>query len=370
MLQKLTLIGAAVVLVLGLMAVGLSAVVTSIESGMFNAGPTSAVFVDRPVGIRDPKSLGLAGDVLLTSNHLSGGLTARPLSNLSADPLRLLLAVTVGGISPGGAYVLASTGALTRVVRLSDLHAIAEIQGADPFFIDADRLFVVFHKDGCRRGDAAILDLRGRTKRQIELSGDKAGLDPLAIDGREIVALRNAKGDSACAPAGFARVDFPTGRITTTVTSGTVSAVTPTHVWVNDIDQMKVFTRRGKLVGTTKSIVTAAAVGDKVVYAELPSGVGGGPKPDPPTPLRLGAPTGPRPADAAGDELLEPEQLTVVQDGASVLVAHRGGELPNGGHATVLSRCTVPGLRCEDLLDVTQDTPSVLGIVRAEVFGA
>lgn len=369
MLHKLTLIAAAIVLVLGLMVVGLSAVASSIESGMFSAGPTSAVFVDRPVGIRDPKSLGLAGDVLLTSNRLSG-LAARPLSNLSEEPLRLFAAVSVRGISPGGAYVLAWTGTLTRVVRLSDLHVVAEIQEADPFFIDADRLLVVFHEDGCRRGDAVILDLRNRTKRPIELSGDKAGLNPLAIDGGEIVALRNAKGDSACAPAGFARVDLATGRITTTVTSGAVAAVTPTHVWVNDIDQMKVFTRRGTLVRTAKFVLTAAAVGDKVVYAELPSGFGGGSKPDPPTPLRLGAPTGPSLQDAAGDQLRQPEQLTVVQDGAAVLVAHRGSGLPNGGHTTVLSRCSVPDLRCEDLLNVTQNSRRVLGIVPAEVFGA
>lgn len=369
MLQKLTLVGAAIVLVLGLVVVGIFAVFSSIESDMFSAGPTSAVFVDRAVGTRDPGTLGLVGDVLLTSQHMAG-LTARPLSDLSKGPLRLFPAVSVTGIAPGGAYVSAWTGTLTQVVRLSDLHAVAEIEGADPFFIDADRILVVFHEDGCRRGDAAILDLRTRTQRQIELSGDKAGLAPLAIDGDEIVALRNEPGDSGCASVGFARVDLPTGAIKTIATSGTVSAVTPTHVWVNDFDQMRVFTRRGTLVGTTKSVVTAAAVGDRVAYAELPSGFRADSKPDPPTRLRLGAPTGPRTDDAAGDELLEPEQMTVIQDGAAVLVAHRGREFPNGGHATVLSRCSLPDLRCENLLDVTQDIPRVLGIVRAEVFSA
>ena len=369
MLRKVTIIAAALELLLGLALVGISALFTSIENDVFNGGPTRAIFVDRAVGAVNPRLQGLAGDLLLTSKYTTGKLAIRPLADLSSEPLTLLGVVSVNDVGPGGRYVVAWTGTRSEVIRVADLHVVAEIQGADPFFIDSDRVLVVFRGDRCRRRDAMILDLRNRTQHKVKLFGDKAGLTPLVFGGGKVVAERTELGDSDCTAAGFALVDLASGAITTIATAGSVSAVTESHVWINDYDKSKVFTLTGRLVGTITSRLTAEAVEGGVVYAELPtrSRVDGLP-PDPPTPLRLGRPMGPRPVDVAGDELRDPTEIMLVQDGKAVLVAHRGRDLPNGGHGTVLSKCSVPQLACQELLDVTQER--VVGIVPAAAFKA
>lgn len=346
------------------------AFLTSLDNDLYGGGPTSATFVDLPLGTVEPKNLGFTGDLLLTSKHTTG-LEVRPLADSPEEPVTLFNAMFVKSIGPDGRHVIAWTGSRWQVVRLSDLHAVAEVQGADPFFIDPDRVLAVFEGEGCGRRDATILDLRRRTEHKIELSGDGAGLSPVAVDGGEIVVERRARRDSGCGSAGFARVDLATGAVKTVATSGTVTAVAAGHVWLNEDDETKVFDRNGSVVATSSPRVTAESTEHGVVYAETPFRLrGGGIPADVPTRLRLGAPTGPRPGDPAGDELTEPEEISVTQDGAAVLVAHRGTDLPNGGHATLLSRCSLPELRCRELLDVTQDIPRVLAIVAAEVFSA
>ena len=368
MLRRLLLIVGGLVLVLVAAGAGVVALLTTLDNDMYGGGPTSAAFVDQALGTVDPKGLDLTGDLLLTSKHTTG-LQVRPLADLSKEPLTLFGAMFVESIGPDGRHVVAWTGSRWQLVRLADLHAVAEVQGADPFFIDPDRVLALFEGKGCGRRDATILDLRRRTQHAIKLSGDGAGLIPVAMDGGEIVVQRQARGDSGCVSAGFARVDLTTGAVTTIATSGSVSAVVAGHVWLNEGDETRVFDRNGLVVTTSMTRVTAEAVEHGVVYAETPFHLrGGGIPADAPTRLRLGTPTGPRPEDPAGDELTEPEEISVVQDGAAVLVAHRGSDLPNGGHATVLSRCSLPQLRCRELLDVTNEIPRLLAIVGADVF--
>jgi hypothetical protein len=284
------------------------------------------------------------------------------------EPQSLFAAVFVRSVAPDGRYVVAWTGSRWQVVRLSDLHAVAEIQGAEPFFIDDHRVLAVFQGKGCGRRDATIVDLRERTASKVKLSGDKAALSPVAVDGGVVVAQRLARGDSGCTTAGFARLDLGTGSVRTVATAGSVIIVSSGHVWLGEGDAVKVFDGNG-LTASSSPRVTAAGVDDAVVYAESPYHLrGGGIPPDPPTRLRIGAATGPRPEDHAGDEVLEPQAIGVVQGGTAVLVAHRGHDLPDGGHATVLSWCSLPQLRCRELVDVTQDSARVLGVVPANVF--
>ncbi len=367
-MRKVAIVVGALAVVVVVLGVGLVALSISVEDDMFGGGPTSAVFVDRAVGTVDPKTLHLSGDLLLSSRH-GMGLAVRPLADLQKEPVVVLRAISVESISPDGRYVVAWTGSRFQLVRLSDLRAVAEFQGGTPLFIDPDRVLVLFAGKGCSRHDARILDLRERTQRTVKLSGEKAGLHAVAMDGGAIVAQRHVRGDSGCAGAGFARVDPASGTISTVATTGVVSAVADGHVWVNDVDETKVFDRSGQLLASSSPRRTAEPVGGGVVYAEYPFHLrGGGIPADPPTPLRLAGHAGPRPQDPAGDQLLEPEEIVAVQHGGEVLVAHRGKDLPNGGHATVLSRCSVPALRCAEILDVTEDLPRVLGIVGADVF--
>ena len=226
----------------------------------------------------------------------------------------------------------------------------------------------VFGAKDCGRRDARILDLQARSVREVKLSGDKAGLRPVAVDGGVVVAERQGRGDSACTAAGFARVDLGTGSVRAVATAGSVLAVNGGHVWLGEGDAVSVFDTNG-LTASSSPRVTAAAVDGQVVYAESPYRLrGGGIAPDPPTRLRIGAPSGPRPEDRAGDQVLEPQDIKTVQDGAAILVAHRGRDLPEGGYASVLSWCSLPQLRCRELVDVTQDSARVLGIVPSELF--
>lgn len=352
MIRKVAIVFVALAAVLLTAAGALAALLVSLDNDTYGGGPTSAALVDQAVGIADPKDLRLSGDLLLTSNT-STGVAVRRLGDPSSEPQSLFPAVFARSIAPGGRYVVAWTGSRWQVVRLSDLHAVAEIQGAEPFFIDDHRVLAVFQGKRCSRRDGTILDLRERTASTVRLSGDKAGLSPVAVDGSVIVAQRLAPGDSACDTAGFARVDLGTGSVRTVATVGSVLAVDSGHIWLAEGDAVKVFDANG-LTASSSQRVTAAPSDGGVVYAETPYHLrGGGIAPDPPTRLRIGAPTGPRPEDPAGDEVLEPEGIRVVQGSAAFLVAHRGRDLPGGGHATVLSWCTLPQLRCRELFDVT-----------------
>lgn len=75
---------------------------------------------------------------------------------------------------------------------------MAELEGADPFFLDANRVLAVFEGDGCGRQNATILDLRTRTQRPLKLSGDGARLSPVAVEGTQVVVQREGRGDSGC----------------------------------------------------------------------------------------------------------------------------------------------------------------------------
>ena len=367
MIRKVAIILVALAVVLLAAAGAFAALLVSIDNDMYDVGPTSAALVDQAVGIVDPKDLRLSGDLLLTSNR-SAGFGFRPLGDPSREPQSLFPAVFVGSIAPGGHYVVAWTGSRWQIVRLSDLHAVAEIQGAEPFFIDDHRVLAVFQGKGCGRQDATILDLRERTASKIRLSGDKAALSPVAVDGSVVVAQRLARGDSACTTAGFARVDLGTGSVRTLTKVGSVIAVNRGHVWLGEGDAVKVFDANG-LTASSSPRVTAAASDGGVVYAETPYHLrGDGIAPDAPTRLRFGAPTGPRPEDPAGDAVLEPRQISAVPGSAAVVVAHRGRDLPEGGHATVLSWCVLPQLRCRELFDVTFDGARVVGVVSANAF--
>lgn len=347
-----------------LAAVGaLSALLVSIDNDMFGAGPSEAALVDRPASTVDPKNLSLSGDLLLTFDR-STGLAVRSLSEPSRAPKSLFDAVAVTSVAPGGRYVVVWTGFRWHVVRLSDLHVVAEVQGAEPFFLDDHRALALFQGNGCSRRDGMILDLRDAVARKVKLSGDKAGLSPVAVDDGVIIAERQARGDSGCVSAGVARVDLGTGSVRTIATTGSVITVAGGRIWLGDGDAVKVLDANG-LTATSSPRVTAAALADGVVYAESPYHLrGGGIPPDPPTRLRVGAASGPRPEDRAGDQLLEPQAISVVQGRAAVVVTHRGRDLPEGGHATAVSWCSLPELRCRVLVDVT----GVLGVVPADVF--
>lgn len=366
-MRKLAIVLVALAAILLAAAGAFTALLVSIDNDMFGAGPSSATLVDRPASTVDPKNLGLSGDLLLTFDR-STGLAVRPLNEPSKAPKTLLDAVSVTSIAPGGRYVVAWTGTQWEVVRLSDLHVVAEVRGAGPFFLDDHRVLALFQGNGCSRRDGMILDLREGVARKVKLSGDKAGLSPVAVDGDEIVAERQARGDSSCVVAGVARVELGTGSVRTITTAGSVLTVSGGRVWLGEGDAVKVFDATG-LTASSSPRVTATALADGVVYAESPYHLrGGGNPPDPPTRLRVGAASGPRPEDRGGDQLLEPQAISVVQGGAAVVVTHRGRELPEGGHATVFSWCSVPQLRCRALVDVTHDNARALGVVPADVF--
>lgn len=369
MIRKLVLAAAALaVLVLVTAATAVMLFAGSADDFLFEAGPTSARFVDIPMGVVDPKSLDLRGDLLLTSRHETG-LFVRPLATPSNEPVRLFRAVFVANVGPDGRHVIAWTGRKWRVVRLADLRAVAEVEGADPLFLGSDRVLALFRGDGCTRRDATVLSLRDRTQQDIKLAGDEAGLSPVAVEGQEVIAQRLAKADSGCGAAGFARVDLSTGAVTTITKSGGVIGVASGHVWLSDGNQTKVFDRQREVATSTPRVAAEPVGNGGVVYVDDHLFGRGSPGPaQPPTPLRLGRGEGPRPEDAAGDRLVEPEELTAVLGGTSVLVAHRGGDLPGGGHATVLSLCSAHELHCRELVDVTWDYPRVLGVVPAEVF--
>lgn len=367
MVRRLAVAGAAIVTLLAVAVGAIAYMLSSSDDIAFGAGPTSAKFVDSEVGVVDPKTLDLLGDVLLTSRHTLG-LQARPLDDPSRTPVTLFGATFTKVVQ--NRYAVAWTGNAWQIVRLSDLHVVAEVQGADPLFLDTDTILVVFNGDDCGRRNATILDLRTRTQHSLRLSGDRARLVPVAVDGTRVIVQRQKRGDSSCATAGFGTLDLDTGVVRTVAEAGNVTAVADGHVWVTQWDRTDVHDPSGRVVASKPVRMAAVSVNDGVVYAETPVPRAASAGPSPATRLKLGSATGPSAEDAEGDELIEPEDMTSVLDGSALVVAHRGAALPDGGHATVMSLCTVPDLRCRELADVTGDYPRVVGIVPATAFGA
>jgi hypothetical protein len=353
-MRKTSIVILALAAILLAAAGAFSALAVSIDNDLFRAPSSSAALVDRPASTVGPKNLNLSGDLLLTFDR-STGLAVRSPSAPATAPRTLLDAVSVTSVAPGGRYVVAWTGFRWDVVRLSDLRVVAEVQGAEPFFLDDHRALALFQGNGCSRRDGMILDLRGGVTGKVKLSGDKAGLSPVAIDGDEIIAERQARGDSGCVGAGVARLDLGTGSVRRVATTGRVVTVAGGRIWLGEGDAVKVVDASG-LTTSFSPRVTAAALADGVVYAEAP--------PDRPTRLRVGAASGPRPEDRAGDQLLEPRRISVVQGGVAVVVTHRGRDLPAGGHVPAVSWCSLPELRCRVLDGVTE----LLAVVPAEVF--
>lgn len=189
---------------------------------MFGGGPTSAKLVDEPVGRVDPRSLGLSGDVLLRSKS-DGGLYVQPLGVDDRPVVKLFDARVVRGISPGGRHVVALVGESWRIVRLCDLHAVADVRGGRPFFLDESRLLVVFEGEYCTREDAVIVDLE--TVRRLELAGPTDRIVAMGvIDGRA-VGQRQERGDSGCRDVGVATVDLDHGVVRTITSEGAANIV-------------------------------------------------------------------------------------------------------------------------------------------------
>lgn len=330
-------------------------------------GPQRADFVDQPVGTPESSSIPRKGDLILRS--LGVGVSAQPLDRPAAVPVPLFDARYLRSVAPDGRHVVASSVAdRWQVIRLSDLRAVAEVQGGEPFFLDGDRLLIVFSGRNCTRGDATLLDLRARTQRRIRLSGDEAGLHPVAVDGGNIVAMRLHRGDSSCETAGAALVDLDTGRVRTYVKKGVMVAWASGHSWLTDTMETRVLDVDGRQVGSGPRVL-ATRIGLNVVYVANPfEPTGMGIPPREPTALRLGKAIGPGASDLTGDMLVEPELIRPTLDERAVLVTHRGGDLPNGGHKTVLSICTVPQLSCRELLDVTYDSSRTAMVVPAAVL--
>jgi hypothetical protein len=332
-------------------------------------GPHRADFVDQLVGTPESSSVARTGDLILRS--LAVGVSAQPLDRPAAVPVPLFDARYLGAVAPDGRHVVARSAAgHWLVIRLSDRRAVAEVQGGEPFFVDSDRVLTVFSGRNCTRGDASLLDLRARTQRRIRLSGDKADLRPVAVDGGQIVAMRLQPGESSCETAGAARVDLDTGKVRTHARKGTLVASASGHSWLTDTMETKVLDADGRQVGSGPRIV-ATGIGANVVYVARPFEPNGmGIAPREPTPLRLGSGAGPSASDLMGDRLVEPQLIRPTFDERAVLVTHRGGDLPNGGHKAMLSICTVPQLKCRELLDVTSDFSRIAVVVPAAVLAS
>ena len=353
-------LAALVVVVVG----GLYLLVSTLESGLFEGRPTKVTFVDTAVGIVDPRELKLNGEVLLTGRSRAG-LDLTPVTDLSRQPTPVLGGSSVSSIGPDARYALAYGPGRWQAVRLSDLHVVAEIEGGKPLFLDLEQMVLLGEGDDCQRRDATVINLAQRTYRTVKLSGSKARLNPVAVDGGQIVAQRLNKGDSSCASAGLARVDSASGNVTTVTTTDHVAAATGSHAWMVSGDRTMVFD--GTAVATTyPSRVVAFPVGDRVLYAEelWPPVYGQLP---PPTGLRLAAASGPQPSDPARDELREPRDLIVAPGGNAVLISHAMAEPPDDHRGWAVSRCSLPDLRCTRLAHLTPDT-RLLAVVPASVF--
>jgi len=348
--------GLAVGLVI-VMVVGLIMVVVALSDDVAGGGgPHRAEFIDQPVGSAEAsKRIALTGDLLLRAKDRS--VAVQSLDDLAARPVPLFEAWGVSSVAPDGRHLIAFTDIdRWQVIRLRDLRAVADIQGGEPFFVDGDQVLTVFVGRGCKRGDATVMDLGARTQRPLRLSGDRAGLTPMEVVDDEVLAMRLQPGDSGgCMADGMAAVGLETGVVRALATDGLPAAVGAGHAWLTS-KETTVLDRAGLSVGSGPRVM-AAPVGDRMVYAEDPLlPYEQSRRPRAPTPLRVGAATGPAPSDPVGDGILEPQLIVATWDGGAVLVAHRGEDLPGGGHQTVLSICPLPDLRCRLLVDVTYDS--------------
>lgn len=359
-------VGLVIVMVIGLIMV---VVVLNDDAAGGGGGPHRAEFIDMSVASAEAsKTIALTGDLLLRAKDRS--VAVQSLDDLAARSVPLFEARAVSSVAPDGRHLIAFTDIdRWQVIRLRDLRAVADIQGGEPFFVDGDHVLVVFVGRGCKRGDSTVMDLGARTQRPLRLSGDRAGLEPVAVVDDEVLAMRLQPGDSGgCMADGVAAVGLETGTIRVLATEGHPAAVAAGHTWLTSIETT-VLDRAGLSVGSGPPVI-GAPVGDQVVYAESPrltyeqSFL-----PQAPTPLRLGAATGPSPSDPAGDGILEPRRIVATWDGSAVLVAHRGEDFPTGGHQTVLSICPLPELRCRLLADVTHDSAGAMVVPAAVLTG-
>ena len=279
-------VGLVIVMVIGLIMV---VVVLNDDAAGGGGGPHRAEFIDMSVASAEAsKTIALTGDLLLRAKDRS--VAVQSLDDLAARSVPLFEARAVSSVAPDGRHLIAFTDIdRWQVIRLRNLRAVADIQGGEPFFVDGDHVLVVFVGRGCKRGDSTVMDLGARTQRPLRLSGDRAGLEPVAVVDDEVLAMRLQPGDSGgCMADGVAAVGLETGTIRVLATEGHPAAVAAGHTWLTSIETT-VLDRAGLSVGSGPPVI-GAPVGDQVVYAESPrltyeqSFL-----PQAPTPLRLGS---------------------------------------------------------------------------------
>jgi len=331
------------------------------------AGHPDAKFVDEPMGLVDRATLGL----FRRSSALEvrrGRVFVQVLDADDASAVKLFDGAFVRSVSPGGNHVVTESGDHWNVVRLSDLHAVAEIRGVEPFFLDENRILTVFEDAQCTRGDALILNLDSRTAHPLPLNGPRERFVPVRLIDGDVVGRREEQGDKVCRSAGVAVLDLEAAQVRTVTTEGSLTAVASGHLWVDDVARTSVLDSAGA-VSEVAPLLMAEAAGNGIVYAPSPPSRSLSESfADQESTVRFASSGIPHVDDPAGIAITGLRSLRTTADESAVLIERWADQGPDGERATSLSVCSLPDLTCRQVGSIARSGGWNAQVVPAAAF--